>query len=649
LKCPNCGFWNRAQFPKCFQCGQPLDGSAPSFAAPSDNHQPEEEIIHAHDSGRPQSLHADADSFQEELVEFDEYYSPSAPAHSGDTAVYSAALPPAYSANFKPQARQTEQTRQTKQTRQKRQINRRAQSPPGEFSGADVSGISQLERDFPVRPAPLPQYGKPIEVLEHENIYVRRPAPQGPLHMPGPSTKKLRKKASSPPRTEARTRRASEVSQARQAITARKTEFKPLYTMKDKRNQRSFLGGFFKVSIVLALIVALSIGGYMLFPKVAQMFSSSQGDPSQAAGTVNVDFTIDEVDRNDRSAHEIVFRSDKYESVYIQELKSTYLFTAGEARMLLYDDVIIGDAPEHENMNVQLTPVFYHPSGKQELGSAISYELLIPPTRIELINPEDDYASVQTSITPIKFRVSPGSKVLVNGSDVSDFTDSNGNVLQNIDTSAFGDIAVVIRAQTPGHTAAEKTVTLNRPYMDIPIELAATVSGSSTSKTVELRGTTVPGASISLDTSQSGEGVVDSDGSFTVKALMTRIGMNEVVIRAQMPGKEDSLYTLTIDYAPKLDEYSKQAWPIDSQNFGDLMSYSDNKVGKIYVGTGSVTAVSDDSPAVYTVDMGENIIILVRMVEGKKLELGGHYKIYCDFESMTNGRPLFVGRYYYNQ
>ncbi|MGI5899648.1 MAG: hypothetical protein ACOX8S_06960 [Christensenellales bacterium] len=633
MKCPNCGFWNRAQFPKCFQCGQPLDGSEPSFAMPPERRHGDEESFLPHDSGRPHSLFADADSFQEELVEFDEFYAPPSASTVGDTAVYSAALP-------LPGASEA-----LGQTKQSKGVGERL---GGNASGADISGISRLERDFPVRPAPLPQHGKPIEVLEHENIYVRKPAPKA-APASEPRTRKLRKKVRNAPSAEPQTRRARESAQVYGAQAAKKTELKPLYTMKDKRKRRSFLRAFFKLSTIAAFIVALSIGGYILFPKIDQMFSTSSGDFSQDAGGVNIPFTIETVERNERSAHEIVFRSDKYESVYIQELKSTYLFTAGEARMLLYDDLIIGDAPEHENMSVQLTPVFYHPSGKQELGGALSYELLIPQTKIELIQPESDSASVQTSITPVKFRVSPGSRVLVNGSDVSDFTDSNGNVLQNIDTSEFGDIAVVIRAQTPGHTATEKTITLNRPYMDIPIELAATVSGSSTSKTVELRGTTLPGATISLDTSQSGEGEVDSDGSFTVKALMTRIGVNQVIIRATMPGKEDTLYHLTIDYAPKLDEYSKQAWPIDSQNFGDLMSYSENKVGKIYVGTGIVTAISDDSPAIYTMDMGENIIVLIRMVEGKKLELGNNYKIYCDFEAMQSGRPLFVGRYYYNQ
>ena len=29
MRCPNCGHWNRASFPRCFQCGAPLEPLTP--------------------------------------------------------------------------------------------------------------------------------------------------------------------------------------------------------------------------------------------------------------------------------------------------------------------------------------------------------------------------------------------------------------------------------------------------------------------------------------------------------------------------------------------------------------------------------------------------------------------------------------------
>ena len=29
MRCPNCGHWNRASFPRCFQCGAPLEPEKP--------------------------------------------------------------------------------------------------------------------------------------------------------------------------------------------------------------------------------------------------------------------------------------------------------------------------------------------------------------------------------------------------------------------------------------------------------------------------------------------------------------------------------------------------------------------------------------------------------------------------------------------
>ena len=680
MKCPNCGFWNKAQFPKCFQCGYPLDGSAAAFGTakppvyeepedindiPAEILRPQENYSESYTENYSESYHEghtaayapvtvarprdgefqqgefqreelpypSAADFAEELVEFDEYYQPYENQNQSTAAYRPQSAMPA-----EPQTRSGTNRYNAGPGRATRNAGR--QMPPQSNVVPFVS-VSELERDFPVRPAPLPVYGQPIETLEHDNIYVKQPLPaQSAADTRHGGRGMLTRRFKDDPKTK-RARPAP-------APVTRKSEIKPIYAMKDTRRKRMALKAFFRIAIIIALLAAVGIGIYMIAPKIAALFQKPEPGVERQA-SVEADVRIEQLEKNGRTAHEIVFRSDIYESVYIQELKNTYLFTAGEARMLLYDDIVIGEAPEYENMSVNFMPVFYHPSGRQVVGSAISYELLIPPTGIELVQPATDYLSVQTSITTIKFKVPKGSKVTVSGEDVSDFADANGYVVQNIDTSQFGDIAVEISAQAMGHTRTEKTVTINRPYMDILIELASSVSGSSSSKTVELRGTTLPGATISLDTTSAGEGVVESDGSFSIKAQMTRIGLNEVIIRASMPGKEDTLYTLSIDYAPKLDEYSKQAWPINTQNYSDLIGYAANKVGKIYVGTGLVTEISDDSPAVYSVEMDGGLKTFIRMVEGKSLELNKRYKIYCDFESMQGALPLFVGRYYYDQ
>ena len=651
MKCPNCGFWNKAQFPKCFQCGHPLDGSPVAFGTEIIETE-ELRADYAETTGGQTGAYMSmpAPSYSEELYidvagigeesaefDFDEYYPPQDLSQQNTRQVQQAQQG---TMNYDLPTRVIRQEPGTIDGTNRyagAQRNAGRATPPANV--VPFVSASELERDFPVRPAPLPTYGKPIEVLEHENIYVRPLEPEAAERKTRHGRIATRKFRDEPGGRKAKP--------ATPPVT-KKSEIKPIYAMKDNRRKRMALKAFFRIAMIIALLAAIGIGIYLIAPKISSFFKAPEQDATQRA-SADADFRIEQIEKNERTAHEIVFRSDIYESVYIQELKNTYLFTAGEVSVLLYDDVVIGDAPEYENMSVNFTPVFYHPSGRQDIGNVISYELLIPPTSIELVQPATDYLSVQTSITPIKFKVPKGSRVTVNGDDVSDFADSNGYVLQNIDTSQFGDITIEIVAQAMGRTKTTKTVTFNRPYMDILIELASTVSGSSSSKTVELRGTTAPGATITLDTTQVGDGVVESDGSFAIKAQMTKIGLNEVIIRASMPGKEDSLYTLSVDYAPKLDEYSKSAWPISAQNYGDLVGYSANKVGKIYVGTGLVTYASSDSPAVYSVEMDGGMQTLIRMVEGKSLELNKRYKIYCDFDSMENGLPLFIGRYYYDQ
>ena len=415
-----------------------------------------------------------------------------------------------------------------------------------------------------------------------------------------------------------------------------------------QRRKRRTIAAVKTGALVLGVIL-LCVFAVKLYPKLIK-----KGNELSSAGSVaNVISTVNQLTRNDLDAHEIVFRSDEYESVYIKELAKTYIFTASEARLLLYDAEIVGDAPTSSKVNVVLTPTFYKPSGTSITGDPVKFTLNVPSSEITLISPSEESSTTQKALTTITFTVNPGRTTMVNGQDVSDLANKDGNIVYNLDTSRFGENFVTITSQEKGHTAKSITLTITRPYMDILIELDSTVAESSTGSSFTITGKTLPGAAIKLDTSQSGEATVDTDGNFSVIAKLTKIGENEVIIRASMDGKQDTTYKLNVTYAPKLDEYSKQAWPLDSRNLNELKSYWDNKVGKIYVGTGASNGPikADDPTALpiydFTLEGGQSVYI--QMVKGKPLTTGVKYKIFCDFDSMKGSTPLFIGRYYFEQ
>lgn len=427
-----------------------------------------------------------------------------------------------------------------------------------------------------------------------------------------------------------------------------KTELAPVMSMPaDTRRRHAFARLFVRMLLLVAVIAAGVWSLYRFYPNLSDQMRQDAENLDTLA-QADITYQVDETIQSERDAHKITFFSTKYESVYIQELQKTYLFSAGQAHLVLFDDEIIGPTPQLDQIEVSLTPVFYTPSGQRFAHDPIVYTLPVPVSPVGLIKPAQSSVTSQSSLYTLEFSVEPGSTVFVQGENVSDFADQNGVIVHNVTLADFGDNQVLLQVQAPGKLATQVTLTINRPYMDVPIELNGAFT-FSTSKYLTITGTTLPGASISLDAGQNGEAVVRSDGSFEIQALLSKFGENEVVLRAKYPGKEDSTYTLTVEYSPKLDEYSKQAWPMDEKNLEELYATPSSKVGKIYVASGTVLSASEDELPVYTIALDNGAYVNIQMVKGKTLASGTHYQIFCDFDCMLNDMPLFIGRYYFEK
>lgn len=427
-----------------------------------------------------------------------------------------------------------------------------------------------------------------------------------------------------------------------------KGELSPVMSMPAQTRKRNvFLRLFLNLLTGLCIVIGVIFLLYRFYPAIAGHFVQD-AQSIEKLSKADVTFQIEQTVQNEQKAHKITFYGTKYESVYIQELQKTYLFTAGQATLYLFDEEIIGVTPTQPSVDVTLTPIFYTPAGQRYTFDPISYMLSVPESVIRLIEPAQEYVTTQSSLITLRFEVEPESIVLVQGENVSDFADKNGEIVHNVALTDFGDHLIEIRVQAPGKLESHFGLTIHRPYMDIPIELNGAFAFSS-SKYLTITGTTLPGASIRLDGSQNGDAVVNSDGSFEVQAILSKFGENEVAIRASYPGKEDSLYHLTVEYSPKLDEYSKQAWPMNEENLSELYAAPLSKVGKIYVADGTVAAISEDALPVYTIALDNGHFVNIQMVKNKVLTLGMHYQIFCDYVGLEGDTSLFIGRYYFEK
>lgn len=134
-------------------------------------------------------------------------------------------------------------------------------------------------------------------------------------------------------------------------------------------------------------------------------------------------------------------------------------------------------------------------------------------------------------------------------------------------------------------------VTLYRAEQDIPLELDATVlvewnyepisAEKYAAATAEekaamhipsISGTTLPGATITVDFPHRNLEVDPNTGRFSFIPLFSQLGNNDVVIRASYEGKADSVITHTVYYMPNADIYTRRAWDLDAQ-YTDLVNY----------------------------------------------------------------------------
>ena len=209
-------------------------------------------------------------------------------------------------------------------------------------------------------------------------------------------------------------------------------------------------------------------------------------------------------------------------------------------------------------------------------------------------------------------------------------------------------------------------VTLYRAEQEIPLELDATVlvewnyepisAEKYAAATAEERaqmqipyisGTTLPGATITVDFPHRNLEVDSDTGRFS--PLFSALGNNEVVIRASYEGRKDSVITHTVYYMPNADIYTRRAWDLDSQ-YTDLINYITMRKGTIYMGIGTITRIVSTTPQMAIMNIGtDNFEKLVMLENSSKTTwtVGTKYRIYGEAYGLYDTMPRLTVRYTY--
>lgn len=357
-------------------------------------------------------------------------------------------------------------------------------------------------------------------------------------------------------------------------------------------------------------------------------------------------------------AHTIWIPGKENTQIYIKELQKSYVVTGGTAEIQVVDYFWYDHLETylHETMEVVLTPSIRYTSGEQQEMALIRYTINVPLSNVRLIRPESLSANVSTSIFDLRLQVDKGSRVIINGSDVTDLVDANGRVTKNVPVQDIGENRIQVSVRSKYCRVNNQEIVLIREAQEIPLEMAPDTLSESNNKSAEmtLYASTVPGATVQIESPHKNLniGSLSTNGTFSFDALLTKIGDNEVIIRASQPGKRDSVMTHVIYYVPPVDEYSKKAWPFDRPNYLDLINNNELRKGTVYVCKGVIKEIISERPQLAIMDTnpgGDSQELLVMLENNTKTtwELNTYYRIYGDAFGIYDKMPSIIARYTY--
>jgi hypothetical protein len=254
------------------------------------------------------------------------------------------------------------------------------------------------------------------------------------------------------------------------------------------------------------------------------------------------------------------------------------------------------------------------------------------------------------------FNVRPGSKVTINGVDVSDTINERGELTYNATVQPIGDNVYNVAVRSPYCRDNSMAVTLYREVQEIPLDLSATTYTSTNDPVILINCNTIPGADIDILSPHSDLKIteLDTTGEFSFNAVFDHIGYNTISITASYPGKKTSQVDYTIYYVPNPDIYTRAAWPLNAQaEYAELLSNIEFRAARtqVYLGVGKIAYfVSEDKPqlaVMYCSDDGQSRPVLLENQTKTTWKVGEYYNIYCDAFSTYNGMPWLIARYTY--
>ncbi len=593
MKCPRCGQWNRASFPRCFRCGEPLDAQAPQDppAAAGDRAEENEPSV---------------------VIHIDEDGSETAQVDPKDRLAF-----------------EMQSLVRRKKLGEQRQRELRSRGAQRGFAptGSRVNAGFRRNRVFsePVSPA-----GGPSGAFQGEN----RPVDYDGF-TEGAGYLRATDDLFAPLHT----------GRGRGAAVA---------VLPPRRIRRTRFFGTRRLLSVFAAVLAaaaLLFSGYRLV--VHPLLIQEKEVPAEEQVSVSASILDDMAAHTIRiPAPEGSRIYVKELRRFFLSTGGYASFQVADHTFYEHEESVV-----QETMEVTLTPFLHSAAGELRQMEPVRYVISIPLSPLTLLNPDVSYIEVSTPIYNIRFHVLQNSAVFINGEDYSSYVNTqNGLINYNASIQPIGENRIHIAVRSQYYRQNEATLVIYRPVQDIPLDLATTLDDESSSPAMRISATTLAGASVrilspheALDLSQ-----LHSTGAFSFDAVFTKIGTNTVSIQADFPGKASTVVNYDVYYLPGPGDYTRKAWALnDGFGYPDLLANMNARIAntQIYVFTGPVLQLISKNPQLAVVDAadgeGSELRVLVENQTKTEWEPGKRYRLYADAYGMYGGIPRLIARYTY--
>ena len=610
MRCPNCQQWNRASLPRCVRCGTELSADAP--VTPSWRSQLKDgkakEYIRVDDDGDISVSPDDREVLAAEMTEL----------------------------KARKEAGEEIQRRLRTDAENRVQPSANVRLPeeplPQEEPFFDLQEEGVTRREEPVEEAPAQEE----PAAGGQTPYRRSRNPRGTRVVLAPQWE------------DSRTYDPMVDAMQQNNVFQQPPNLKELGPLPSRRMSQRRLIRNITVLLVIGVIALVGYFGYTVY----QAQKAAEAEKNKALVTASI--------VNDQAAHTILIPGEDGQQIFIsnEEIRASYTVVGGFATIEIADYVWYEniDTITEETMSVTLLPFVKTASGRQRAMDPITYDITIPLSPIELVTPEVTYSEVTTAMYSMLFHVRPESRVTINGVDVSDTVNENGELTYNATVQPIGDNVYNVSVRSPYCRDNTLTVTLYREVQEIPLDLSATTYTSTNSEVILITCTTIPGAEIDILSPFTDLKISDLDttGEFSFNAVFDHIGYNTISITASYPGKKTSQVDYTIYYVPNPDKYTTKAWPLNRDaEYNELLNNIDARAAKsqVYLGVGTIAYfVSEEKPqlaVMYCSDDGQTRPVLLENQTKTTWKVGEYYKIYCDAYGTYNGMPWLIARYTY--